>query len=125
MHDHFGLCNTFVQILEKAGFLGSTQEEWVQDRNFLPSWNFKDLHSFAVKANEKPFLRDHLKKNWNAARQSRDDSSIDEESPNRELDDAIDEFELCFWNRRVAEDDFKHGRELTRFAPEICWDVRC
>lgn len=115
LEGQYDLCNTLHSIFQEAGMRASDTEQWKHDRREIQGQTLRDLHRWATEVAKFPFAQDYVLQDWKTQDQRRntiaDTGDIQEEDSDDALSEAINEFEMCHWNRRIARDDFERRRE--------------
>ena len=106
------LCQFLHQMLEAGKFIPAETEQSIQDRRSFITRGLRMIHQFSVDMEKFPFMRDHVGRDWqqenNRAAAASQPSNSEPVTVSTDLKAAIDDFERCHWNRRVAKDDFEY-----------------
>jgi hypothetical protein len=118
---HYELANRLCSILEPVGLVQLAKRQWGNDRSSLWPEILRWTHRMAT--SQHPFVARYIEEEW----QENDEAyRLGERKPynDSEIRSAIDEYEVCHWNRRVAEQDFLYMRDLRgRDNIETAWYV--
>ena len=116
----YELSDMFCAMLEASNMF-SPIERWVQDRRNLPTQDLRDIHwRTNFRADFPPAVKKHVEDDHRVHDYNirRGNANITQIGTGDELNKAMDNFEMCHWNRLVARDDFEDRKELIQAKQE-------